>query len=58
MYYVLSMRGCKPKYYNANEYHIALKKYLYMKEYFSGVSLSKANRNKVIKDVIVTQRTI
>ena len=58
MYYVLSMRGCKPTYYAKDDYDIALDRYFYMKKYFSGVSLTKASHNKIIKDVVVTKRTI
>ena len=54
--YVLSMRGCKPTYYD--ECDVALKKYLYMRKYFSGVSLTKISYNRFVKDVIVTKRTI
>ena len=53
--YMLSMRGCKPSYYDTEEE--ARKSYITLCRYYSGVSLRRISYNRFLKDCLVTGRT-
>lgn len=57
MFYVLHMRGAKPTYFTEEDREKAIKKYQYMKHFFSGVSLTRQSWQRVVKDCVITGRT-
>jgi hypothetical protein len=57
MFYVLHMRGCKPTYYTAEDKARALNTFAYMRQHFAGVSLTIQDWKRVVKDMVVTERT-